>query len=118
MESIEISLKLPRPLLKPAQELARDRDESLGRVIRQAIADEVSRTRGNAAKTPNRANEQLLGPLRALLAADLAQAASWAELSDGLREKGYALREAGGGLALHRYPDGSRLCKASELGQS
>ncbi|MFT4959961.1 MAG: hypothetical protein ACI92Z_001038 [Paracoccaceae bacterium] len=32
--------------------------------------------------------------------------------------QGYALREAGGGLALHSHPEGVRMCKASELGHA
>jgi len=32
--------------------------------------------------------------------------------------KGYVLRAAGGGLALHDWPGDRRLCKASELGFS
>lgn len=56
--------------------------------------------------------------MRALLAADLASASGWADLDRRLRARGYAFREAGGGLALHAHPGGERLCKASELGHS
>lgn len=56
--------------------------------------------------------------MRARLAADLADADSWADLARRLAAKGYALREAGGGLALYSHPEGRRLCKASELGFS
>ncbi|MDU8910098.1 hypothetical protein [Aestuariicoccus sp. MJ-SS9] len=117
MDEITVSLRLPRALLEAAERLARDRDESLGRVLRQALSAEIMRANRNA-KTPNRADEQLLGPLRVLLASDFAEARSWNELQSRLAAKGYALREAGGGLALHSHPQGLRLCKGSELGQS
>lgn len=113
----DVTVRLPGPLYEAALRLARQRDETLGRVIREALAAEIGRRR-NGAKTPNRADEQLLGPLRVLLAADLAEARSWGELRTRLREKGFALQPAGGGLALYAHPDGTRLCKASELGQS
>jgi len=53
-----------------------------------------------------------------LLATDFAQARNWQDLSARLQEKGYILREAGGGLALHSHPKGVRMCKASELGHA
>ncbi|APZ52398.1 hypothetical protein [Salipiger abyssi] len=113
----DVTVRLPGPLYEAALRLARQRDETLGRVIREALAAEIGRQR-NGAKSPNRADEQLLGPLRVLLAADLAEARSWDDLRTRLRDKGFALHPAGGGLALHSHPDGTRLCKASELGQS
>lgn len=111
------TLKLSAPLYQAAQRLARERDETIGRVIRDALAAEIRRE-SHPAKTLNRADEQLLGPLQALLAADLASASGWADLDRRLRAKGYAFHEAGGGLALHAHPGGQRLCKASELGHS
>ena len=89
----------------------------MGQVVRQAVSAEIGRF-GRNAKTPNRADEQLLAPLRVLLAADFARSRNWQELNDRLRAKGYALREAGGGLAPHTHPDGVRMCKASELGHA
>ena len=113
----DVTVRLPGPLYEAAVALARQRDETLGRVIREALAAELRRQR-DGAKTPNRADEQLLGPLRVLLATDLAEARGWGELCARLQERGFALREAGGGLALYSHPDGERLCKASELGHS
>lgn len=92
-------------------------DISPGALIRQALAAELRR-RAKPATTPNRAEEQLLGPLRVLLAQDFAAAQSWGDLTSRLRAKGYMLIEAGGGLALHSHPEGLRLCKASELRHS
>ncbi len=117
MDTRDITVKLPEPLIAAALRMAGERDVSLGQVIRAALAGEIQRA-GRNATPPNRAEEQLLAPLRVLLAADFAEAGSWQELDQRLRDKGYALREAGGGLALHSHPDGARMCKASELGHS
>ena len=117
MDSCEISLILPKPMLDAARQIARERDVSLGSLLRHALAEEIRRATRNA-KTPNRADEQLLGPLRALLAVEFGAAQGWADLQERLRAKGFALREAGGGLALYAHSDGTRLCKASELGHA
>ena len=113
----EIMLKLDESTLRAAMRLAQDSDVTLGQFVRVAVEAEIQRRSRNA-KTPNRADERLLASLRTLLAADFAHARSWADLSCRLSRQGFALREAGGGLALHRHPSGERLCKASELGHS
>lgn len=110
-------MKLQEPLLRAAEALAAQRDVSVGQVVRDALTAELRRT-ARPAKTSARTEEQLLAPLRSLLAADLGQARGWTDLQARLRTKGYVLREAGGGLALHDFPQGRRLCKASELGRS
>lgn len=99
-----------------ALDLAEKHDLSLGQLVRNALSREVARHRN--AKPPVRADEQLLAPLRARLAPDLAHAVSWLDLDERLRSKGYVLRVAGGGLALHDWPGDRRICKASELGFS
>ena len=112
-----VTIGLPEPLLRAAEDLAKARDTSLGAVIRAALGAELRRA-NLPAKTPNRADERLVDPLRALLAADFGAARNWPDLQSRLAAKGYALREAGGGLALHALPCGTRLCKASELGHA
>lgn len=111
----DVHLKLPGPMLAAARQRARELDVTVGQLMRDALAADLARA-AKTAKTPNRADEQLVGPLRSLLAVDFAAARGWAELGERLAAKGYALREAGGGLALHRHPGGQRICKASELG--
>jgi len=118
MDMDSVTVKLTREMREIAERLAKSRDVSLGQVLRDALSAEVRRSVRAAARTPNRAEEQLLGPLRVLLAAEFAQAMGWADLNARLEAKGYALREAGGGLALHTHPGGLRCCKASELGHS
>jgi len=111
---IEVQLKMPEEMVAALRRIAADGDLSVGQVIRNMIDAELHRR--VRAKTPVRADERLVAPLRALLADDFAYARDWHDLQDRLRRKGYQLREAGGGLALHRHVDGTRLCKASELG--
>ena len=117
MHMHEVHLKLPEPMLRAAAALSREADISVGQLVRVALEAEIRR-RSKVAKTPNRADEQLLASLRRLLATDMVEARSWEALNRRLADKGFALREAGGGLALHSHPEGRRLCKASELGNS
>jgi len=117
MKIHDISIQIPDPLLEAAKRLAVSRDVTVGQIFRSALSNEIRRATRDA-KTPNRADEQLLAPLRALLAADFGRATGWTDLQSRLQIQGYALREAGGGLALHSHPAGVRLCKASELGHA
>lgn len=109
-------LRLSVELRDAAAAIARQRDITLGQLIRDLLAREVSRH--NNTRPPIRADERLVAPLRARLADDLAFATGWADLDSRLKAKGYVLCAAGGGLALHMWPDGRRVCKASELGFS
>ncbi|WP_127114696.1 hypothetical protein [Shimia sediminis] len=115
MEQQQVHLQLPEPMLRAAAALAKDADISVGQLVRCALEAETKR-RTTPAKTPKRADEPLLASLRKLLARDLAVAVSWPDLTTRLADKGFAFREAGGALALHSHPAGTRLCKASELG--
>lgn len=96
--------------------IAAEEDVSVGQIIRWAIDRDLRRRA--AAKTPIRADERLVAPLRVLLADDLAYAKSWGELQTRIGTKGYRLVESGGGLILQRIETGDRVCKASELGYS
>jgi hypothetical protein len=110
----EIRLTLQDPLLRAARDVARSREISLQQLLKDALNAELKRVHFPA-KTPNRADEQLVARLQRLLVPEMASAMSWADLAHRLREKGYALRPAGGGLTLHDA-GGTRLCKSSELG--
>lgn len=116
-DQIDVTLTLPEPMLRAVLHLCRARDQSLDALLRQALDAELRRAAGPA-KTPNRADERLLAPLRTLLARDLGEARNWPDLIERLARQGFELREAGGGLALHTHPGGLRQCKASELGHS
>ena len=108
-----LDLALPPEFVAALDRIARAEDVSRGQVIRDAIRRDLRRR--EKAKTPVRADERLVAPLRALLAEDFAYARDWSDLQSRLAAKGYRLQEAGGGLALHTL-DGRRLCKGSELG--
>ncbi|EEW26787.1 relaxase family protein [Rhodobacter ferrooxidans] len=114
MEPEIVTLKLPKPMLAALRRIAAGDDVTVGQVIRDAISRDIARR--EKAKTPVRADERLVAPLRALLADDFAYATDWADLITRLRRKGYALAEAGGGLILQDHASGQRLCKGSELG--
>jgi len=116
MDGRRIEILLPAELAGAAQRLAREADVTVGQLVRDLLAREVGRRARS--RPPVRADERLVAPLRARLAGDLAYAADWDDLQARLRDKGYILREAGGGLALHDWPADRRLCKASELGFS
>lgn len=109
-------MKMPQEMLRAVAGLAKARDVTVGQLIRDLLAREISRACN--ARPPIRADERLVAPLRARLAAALAGARDWQDLQARLMAKGYALRAAGGGLALHDRPGDRRLCKASELGFS
>ncbi|MFQ6547544.1 hypothetical protein AADZ90_006265 [Aestuariibius sp. 2305UL40-4] len=110
----DVSFKLSREMQRALATIARHEDVTIGAIVRGAIERDLRRRQ---AKPPDRADERLVAPLRALLADDLAYASGWKDLAQRLRRKGYVLREAGGGLVLCDT-DGKRLCKASELGCS
>jgi len=107
---------LPMDMRHMCEEIARERDITLGQFIRGLVSAEISRRKN--ARPPNRADEQLIAPLRARLATPLATSTNWPDLQDKLAHHDVILREAGGGLAVHRLSTGERLCKASELGFS
>ena len=110
-----LSLHVSDVTLAALQAAAVDDDVTVGQILRDAIERELRRRA--QAKTPVRADERLVAPLRALLAYDFAYAKSWSDLMVRLAHKGFLLVESGGGLILKRQ-SGERLCKASELGYS
>lgn len=94
--------------------MAASRDVSIGHIVRDLLRREVNRYAN--AKTSNRTDERLVAALQALLARDLAEATSWADLDSRLARHGFRMKPAGGGLTLNKRPCGTRICKASELG--
>lgn len=115
MDTETVTLKLPRAMILALQYVAAKDDIAIGQIIRDAVTRDLIRRQ--KAKTPVRADEALVAPLRALLADDFAYAQNWADLLQRLAAKGYTLAESGGGLVLQDRA-GTRLCKGSELGYS
>jgi hypothetical protein len=116
MDGITITARLHPALHSAVLDIAMADDISPGQLIRDLLAREVARRQ--AARPPVRADERLVAPLRARLAPALAHGKNWDDIQSLLRKEGFALREAGGGLALHEVPSDRRVCKASELGFS
>lgn len=116
MEKITVMFSLPETTLDALRKIATDEDVAIEHVLQGAIKRDLFRR--SRAKKAVRTDERLVAPLRALLAEDFAFADGWDDLQNRLRIKGYALREAGAGLALHRHACGTRMCKASDLGNS
>ncbi len=70
-----VTIKMSKPALTVLSELAADQDVSIGQIIRKLIDHEIRRSA--KAKTPNRADERLVAPLRALLADGFAYSENW-----------------------------------------
>ena len=116
MNTETVTLKLPRAMAFALRQLAAETDVTPGHIIRDAITRDLIRRQ--KAKTPIRADETLIAPLRALLADDFAYSNNWADLLLRLTTKNYTLAESGDGLVLQDRATGTRLCKGSELGYS
>lgn len=101
MESVLV--KLPAPTLAALHQIAKQDDISVGQILRDAVNRDLLRR--EKAKTPVRADERIVAPLRALLADDFAYSTDWAELRSRLASKGYMLREVclGGQQSLQRF---------------
>jgi hypothetical protein len=112
MESV--TFKLPGDVVARVEQIAHDEDVSVGQIIRLALERDFHR-RDTLSSHP-RCPEQHLAPIRENLRADFLAAEGWSDLKTRLIEKGYSLREAGGGLALHDAITGRFLCRSSELG--
>lgn len=97
-------------LYKQVEEL----DWSMGQVLRGLVTSEMKRKR--SAKTPNRADEQLVARLQRLLVTAMADALDWRDLQRRLAGLNHCIKPAGGGLAIHDLTTNERLCKSSELG--
>jgi Ribbon-helix-helix protein, copG family len=112
MESV--TFKLPRDVVARLEQIARDEDVSVGQIVRLAVERDFHRRDGF--KSHARSPERLLTPIRERVRQDFLGAGSWGDLKTRLIDKGYILREAGGGLALHDAITGRFLCRTSEIG--
>lgn len=112
MESV--TFKLPVDVVSRLEQIARDEDVSVGQIIRLAVERDFHRREGF--KSHPRSPEYLLAPIREKVRAEFLEASGWGDLKARLIAKGYSLREAGGGLALHDAITGRFLCRTSEIG--
>ncbi len=109
-----VTLKLPRKLLTDAGSVAAAQDVTIGHLVRQLLAKEVSRRLNPAGAYP--ADDALLAALKTLLAWDMAEAEGWGDLAARLSAHGYELRPAGDGVCLYKSSCGTRVGKSSDLG--
>lgn len=116
MTDTTLQIRLDRATAAALHKIARDEGCTPEHVITEALRRDLFRR--SRAKKAVRPDERLIAPLRALLADDFAYARDWADLQRRLRAKGFALREAGAGLALVQSGGGQRVAKASDLGYS
>lgn len=114
MTTRTVTLRMPPDLLRSAEALAAERDVTVGQILRDLLRAELAAHNELGPHDP--LAEVVVHPVRARLEADVKAAASWDDLQRRLRAKGFAMREAGGGLAVHEWPGGRRVCKASEIG--
>lgn len=114
MNTQTVTLQLPRNLLSRASDVAQRQDVTIGHLVRHLLSKEVDRQLGRG--PAEQGERRLIAMLKALVASEMALAENWAMLSLGLADQGYELRPCGGGLAMHKRPCGTKLCKASDLG--
>lgn len=112
----EISLYVDPTTHAALRKAALDSGWPLEDVVHDAIRRDLFRR--SRAKKGNRPDERLIAPIRALLADDFNYAQGWTDLQKRLRNKGYELREAVGGLAVYRIADNHKCAKASDLGHA
>lgn len=112
MESV--TFKLPKDVVSRLEQVARDEDVSVGQIIRLALERDFHRR--ESFKSRPRVEERLLAPIRSLLSDAFIQSKDWSTLKQKLVDKGYVLRESGGGLALHDGINGRFICRTSEIG--
>jgi len=72
MDHPEVILRVPAAMLDALRQIAGAEDVTVGHLVRAAITRDLERRR--SAKTPIRADEQLVAGLRSLLAQDFADA--------------------------------------------
>ncbi|MDQ2094128.1 hypothetical protein [Rhodalgimonas zhirmunskyi] len=106
--------KMPAEMARQMIEIARERDVSVGQILRDLIAQEIERAaQGRSPLTPE---QRRFEALRVDLMPDVQASESWQALQARLRAKGYEMRLDDNVLALHSYPKGHRTCLASDLG--
>ncbi len=107
-------MKLPLPTHSALAALAEEQKVSVGQIIRVAIDREIRRRAESM--LPEKVDMRLFAHLQARLCDDFQFSENWQTLQKRLSEKGYRLRESGGGLDLTDRATGIRLCKTSDLG--
>lgn len=118
MDSRTVSIELPADLALAVHDLATEREGTVGDIIEDLLVAHLVAHKGSRKKQPENVDERLIFALQNLLFRDLAEAADWDDLDNRLRQHGYYMRIAWGGMSLHTETCGQRLCNMSDLGFS
>ncbi|MEJ1992846.1 MAG: ribbon-helix-helix protein, CopG family [Maritimibacter sp.] len=109
-----VKFKLPKEVIARLEALAREEDVTIGQLLRLAVERDLRRR--ESFQPHPRIDQRLLTPIKVELEREFVAAKGWTDLKDRLAGRGYSLREAGGGLALHDLVSGRFLCRTSEIG--
>ena len=105
-----MTLRIPDPLWRAAMDRARQDDMGVADVIRRALDNWVRVAGGGP--------EDAIATIRRALAADFAQAGTWARLQRRLRARRLVLRRRQDGLWLCTWPVERPVLPLSRLGTS
>lgn len=106
----DVSLKLPDTLIQRLQKMARDRDVTVGQLIREAIARDLNDD------TPPEAPKPVAQSKPVTLGDAFVAATGWHDLIRRLRDLGVFVTESGGDLLVRALSDQSTICRSSDLG--
>lgn len=109
-----VKFKLPKDMIARLEGLAREEDVTIGQLLRLAVERDMRRR--ESFQPHPRIDQRLLAPIKAETESDFVEARGWSDLKERLAGKGYSLREAGGGLAVHDLVSGRFICRTSEIG--
>lgn len=109
-----VQLSLPCELAGSLSEMALERNEAVGDLVRGMLEREVARLR--SARASAEAREARVSRLRHLLAPEMRRATGWTDLQARLALFGVAFRIDSRGSVLHDLITGEPLCASSELG--
>jgi hypothetical protein len=117
MELTELTLKLPPDRIRALNQMAAERDVTVGQLLRDTIDRELYLSRP-ARAIPPRSKERLSAPVQSVLAAVFSDASDWTDLQDRLRLKGFELQMDRGTMTLYRWPRREPICPAADAGFS
>ena len=108
-----VSVELPPDLFLAVHDLATEQEGTIGAVVEDLLVAHLE-THKSAKPKERVADERLVFALQKLLFRDLADACDWAALDKRLRQHGYFMKIAWGGLL--RDDDLEDTARASSLG--
>ena len=109
----QIVLDLPPELADVLEHLGGRDDATMGKLVRDALYNDLRRRRHAGRKPP----DKTLAPLQARIAEDIRFASNWSDLQRRIGRLGYQFVRRGGGLNLADL-NGNHVCSAADLGQS